>query len=150
MSVWFDGANEIACDLDAVTRALEDPGALYVGVTALMPGMTSVELVEQGDGFVTIETNEGLMRRTGVTAETTSQRVVVAYDEEYRAGGRITTRSHVVDEFDASDAGVTHRLVISGVQASGLLGFFYRTLGSSNTGKAFLAAYKTYFEQPSV
>jgi hypothetical protein len=39
--------------------------------------------------------------------------------------------------------------VISDVDASGFLGFFYKRLGSSKTGDAFLAAYAAYFDDLS-
>ncbi len=47
MSVWFEGSNEIECNIQQVKQALENHGEHYVGVISLMPGMTSVELVEQ-------------------------------------------------------------------------------------------------------
>lgn len=147
MSVWFEGAGEIDCDLGRVKVALQSPGALFVGVVTLMPGLTSVELVEEGSDFVTIRTNEGLMERTNLSKRIEAERVVVEYDERYEAGSKVTTTSHFSDEFMASGTGVTHRLVMSDVAAPGLLGFFYRTLGRSKTGNAFLSAYKTHFEQ---
>jgi hypothetical protein len=109
--------------------------------------MTSVELVEQGSDFVTIKTNEGLMKRTNITKRMEAESVVVEFDEEYQAGSKVTTTSHFLDEFTTRDTGVKHRTVISGVEAPGLLGFFYRKFGSSNTGNAFLTSYKAYFER---
>ena len=147
MSLWFEGSNEIECNIQQVKHALENHGEHYVGVVSLMPGLTSVELVEQGSDFVIIRTNEGLMKRTNITKLIEAERVVVEFDEKYQAGSKITTKSHFLDEFTTSDTGVKHRTVISGVEASGLLGFFYRNLGSSNTGRAFLESYKTYFEK---
>ena len=147
MSAWFEGDSEIDCDIRQLKDALEDQGEHYVGVISLMPGMTSVELVEQGTDFVTIKTNEGLMRRTNISKQIDAERVVVEFDEEYEAGSKVTTTSHFSDEFTTSDTGVTHRLVVSDVEAPGFLGFFYRTFGSSKTGNAFLTAYKAYFEK---
>jgi hypothetical protein len=69
------------------------------------------------------------------------------YDERYEAWSKVTTTAHFLDEFVASGTGVTYRLVITGVEAPGFLGFFYRTLGGSKTGSAFLAAHKAYFER---
>ena len=147
MSVWFEGHSEIECSIQQVKQALENLGEHYVGIVSLMPGLTSVELMEQGSDFVTIKTNEGLMKRTHITKRIEAESVVVEFDEEYQAGSRVTTKSHFLDEFTASDTGVKHRTVISGVEAPGLLGFFYRSFGSSNTGSAFLESYKTYFEK---
>ena len=147
MSVWFEGANEIECNIQQVKHALEDYGEHYVGVVSLMPGLTSVELVEQGSDFVTIKTNEGLMKRTNISKRIEAESVVVEFDEEYQAGSKITTKSHFLDEFTTSDTGVKHRTVISGVEAPGVLGFFYRNFGKSSIGKAFLKSYKTYFEK---
>lgn len=147
MSAWFEGDNEIDCDIRQLKDALEDHGEHYVGVISLMPGMTSVELVEQGTDFATIKTNEGLMRRTNISKRIDAERVVVEFDEEYEAGSKVKATSHFSDEFTTSETGVTHRLVMSDVEASGFLGFFYRTFGSSKTGNAFLTAYEAYFEK---
>ena len=67
-------------------------------------------------------------------------------DEEYQAGTTVSATAHFRDEFTPTDGGVSHRLVISDLTASGLLGFFYRRLGSAKMGKAFLAAYATYLQ----
>lgn len=147
MTVWFEGEDVIDCNIQQVKQALDNPGELYVGVTSLMPGMTSVELVEQGINSVTIKTNEGLMKRTNISKRIDEKSVVVEFDEQYEAGSKVTATSHFTDEFSTSGTGVTHRLVMSNVEAPGLLGFFYRKLGSSKTGNAFLAAYKTHFER---
>ena len=147
MSVWFEGSNEIAINIQRVKHDLENLGEHYVGVVSLMPGMTSVELVEQGSDFVTIKTNEGLMKRTNITKRIEVESVVVESDEEYQASSRVTGTSHFFDEFSTSDTGVKHHIVISNVEASGVLGFFYRKLGGSNIGNAFLKSYKSYFEK---
>ncbi len=146
MTVWFEGKNEIDCSIQQVKQALDDPGELFVAVTSHMPGMTSVELVEHGTDSVTIRTNEGLMKRTNISKRIEAESVVVEFDEKYEAGSKVAATSHFAEEFTASDTGVTYRLVMSDVEAPGFLGFFYRKLGSSNIGNAFLAAYKTHFE----
>ena len=146
MSVWFEGRSEIACDLAQAKAAMEDLGEHYVGVISLMPGLTSVELVEQGDDHVTMRTSEGLMNRTNISTRIEADRVVVEFDEEYQAGSMVTARTHFVDEFTASDAGITHHTVMSDVEAGGIVGFVYRKFAKSNIGNAFLKSYKTYFE----
>ncbi len=147
MSVWFEGYNDIECNIQEVKNSLENFGEHYAGVITLMPGLTSVELVEQGSDFVTIKTNEGVMKRTNISKHIEAESVVVEFDEEYQAGRMITTKSHFLDEFTTSDTGVKHRTVMSGLEAPGLLGFFYRNFGGSNMGSAFLKAYKTFFEK---
>ena len=145
MKVWFDGEGDIACDMQQIQGALEKPGDYFVAVVSLMPGLTQVELVEQGEDFVTIRTNEGLMQRTNLSRSIDAARVVVEFDEVYDASGRVTATSHYRDEFAAADAGVRNHLVISGVEAPGVLGFLYRNLGSGSIGKAALEANRRYF-----
>lgn len=147
MSIWFEGSNEIECNIQQVKQAFENYGEHYVGVVSLMPGLTSVELVEQGHDFVIIKTNEGLMKRTNISKRIEAESVVVEFDEEYQAGRMVTAKSHYLDEFTTSDTGVKHRTIMSGVEAPGFLGFFYRNFGKSNIGKAVLKSYKTYFEK---
>jgi hypothetical protein len=147
MTVWLEGSNEIVCNIQQVKSSLENLGEHYVGVISLMPGMTSVELVEQGSDFVVIRTNEGLMKRTNISKRIKTEMVVVEFDEEYQAGSKVTTKSHFSDEFMTSDNGVKHRTVISGFVAPGLLGFFYRTFGKSSIGKAILMSNKSYFKK---
>ena len=147
MKIWFEGSSEIECTIQQVKHALENYGEHYVQVISLMPGLIKVELVEQGDDFVTIQTNEGLMKRTSISKRLEAESVIMEFDEEYQAGSKVTTKTHFLDEFTTTDTGIRHRTVISDVEASGFLGFLYRTFGSSNLGNAFLKSYKTYFEQ---
>lgn len=144
MKVWFDGEGDIACDLEQIQQALANPGEYFVAVVSLMPGLTEVELVEQGDGFVTIRTNEGLMQRTNLSISVDAERVVLEFDELYDASGRVTATSHYRDEFLAADTGVRNHLAISGVEAPGVLGFLYRNFGSKSIGKAVLEANRRY------
>lgn len=146
MSNWFEGTNEIECDLEKVKNAIENLGEHIVGVVSLMPGLTSVELVEQGNDFVIIKTNEGLMKRSNISKRIDAECVALEFDEEYQAGTKVTAKSHILDEFMESQNGINHQMVISSVEAPGLLGFFYRNFGKSSTGNAFLASYKNYFE----
>ena len=149
MSVWFEGEDEIDCTIEQVKRALENHGEFHTGVTSVMPGLVGVELVEQDGDSLTIKTNEGLMRRTNITKRIEADEVVVEFDEQYDAGSKVSTTSHFSDQFTTSDRGVTHRLVITDVEAPGFLGFLYRKFGSSKIGRALLAANKAYFEQQS-
>ena len=147
MSVWFEGSNEIDCDIEQVKQDIENHGEHYAGVIALMPGLVNVELVEHGDDFVIIRTNEGLMKRTNISKKIEAESVVVEFDEEYQAGSMVTTKSHFFDEFTKKNVGVKHRIIISNLVTSGVMGFFYKNFGKSNTGNAFLKTYKTFFEK---
>lgn len=149
MSVWFDGSGDVDCTVMDVKQAFEDYGEHLVGVVSRMPGLTSVEIVDQGSNWVTIKTNEGLMRRTNLSKRIEGDTVVVESDEEYQAGSRVTVTSHLLNEFASSDTGVTHRLVMSDVNAPGFLGALYRRFGGSKMGKAYLVAYTAYLEDSS-
>ena len=149
MAAWFESSGDIECSMQQVKQALEDLGSYFVDVVRLMPSLTSVELVEQGDDFVVIRTDEGLVRRTNISTEFESERATVEFDEEYRAGPIIATKAHFHDQFTATDAGIAHRTVISDVKTRGLFGFFYRLLGAKSTGNAFLRSHRTYFENQS-
>ena len=59
MSVSIEGEGEIACSLDSVAQAIDNHiGEYFSGVVSLMPGLTSVGLVEQHPAAVIITTNE--------------------------------------------------------------------------------------------
>ncbi|NQT63991.1 MAG: hypothetical protein HQ556_13605 [Candidatus Marinimicrobia bacterium] len=146
MDIWFDGSNNIACDIQQVKQSLENLGEHYVAIVGLMPGLSSVELVDQGSDFVTIKTNEGYMKRTNISFRMSDESLLVDFDEEYKAGSMLTTKSHFSETFTATNSSIEYRLVISNLTAPGFLGFFYRNFGNSNTGNAFLTAYKTYYE----
>ena len=109
--------------------------------------MTKVELVGQGDDFVNIQTNEGLMKRTNISKKVEGERIVIEFDEEYQAGRAITTNSHFLDDFEVSANIVSHRITISNLKAPGFMGFFYRNFGRSSMGKAFLNAHKSFLEK---
>ncbi len=147
MTIWFEGSNELECNMKQVKRSSDDFGKHYVGVISLMPGMKSVKLLEQGTDFVIIKTNEGLMKCTNIQMFVEAKSLVMEFDEEYKAGSYITVNSHFMNEFKMSEVGVKHRTVISNVKAPGLLGFFYRKFGNIKMGNAFLKSYKNYLEK---
>ena len=146
MAVWFEGSCEVSCDLEAVARALEDPGAFYTSVVALLPGLTDIELVDGDGDSITIRTNEGVMHRANISREINGDRIIVEFDETYEAGSKFTATSHFREEFSQDGDGVTYHLVMSDVAAGGFLGFFYRKLGSAKIGDAFLDACKSHLE----
>lgn len=145
--VWFEGSNNLQLDLPRLEKSQEDMGQYFSGVISFMPGMTSVKLIEQGDDFVTIQTNEGIMKRTNISKRTENDKIVIEFDEEYQAGKTITTNSHFLHEFRKEGNIIAHELVISSLKAPGFLGFFYRNFGSKNIGKAFLDAHKKYLKK---
>ena len=146
-SIWFEGKNKIRCNLKDVEKSLSNIGKHYTDVLSLMSGMKSVELIDQGSTFVTIKTNEGLMKRTNISIVNTAEKIIIQFDEEYKAGKTITTNSHFLEEFSIIDNIVILRIIISNLKAPGFLGFFYKNFGSKNIGNAFLDSYKKYFEK---
>lgn len=147
MSVWYEGKIDFNCDLEQIQSAFENVAETYFAIVKLMPGLSSVELIEQGPDFVLIKTNEGIMKRTNISVDSNTERVLVEFDEEYQAGKMLTTSAHFRDEFRASPNGIIFKMIISDLKAPGFMGFFYRNFGSSNTGAAFLNAWKTHFEK---
>jgi len=145
--LWFEGSHEIDCSIQQVKKAFENLGMHYIELVGLMPGISTVELVDEGKDFITIKTNEGIMKRTNITKKIDVDELIVEFDEEYKAGRMINAKSHIVDEFARSGEGVKHRTIISGVKAPGFVGFFYQIFCSKNIGNAFLKSYKKYFEK---
>jgi hypothetical protein len=146
-SVWFDGSIQINSSLKKINDSFKDIGKSHSNITKLMPGINMVELVEQGDNFVTIQTNEGIMKRKNISKNNQENKIVIEFDEEYQAGKSITTRSHHLEEYTVNDSNINYRLIISNVTASGFLGLLYRIFGKKNIGNAILKSYKTYFEK---
>lgn len=147
MPVWFEGSNEIDCTIEQVKNDFDNYGRHCVGVISLMPGMTSVELLEEGNDFAIIKTNEGLMKRENISKHVKAGSFVIEFEEEYKAGTVLTAASRFQHKFTAGNTGVSHYMIIEDLKAPGFLGFFYRNFGSSRMGNAFLKAYKTYLER---
>ena len=142
--IWFEDTSQINCKIDEVEKSLTDLGNHFKEVISKMAGMTTVELIEQGNDFVTIRTNEGIMKRTNISIVSDESKITVEFDEEYQAGKTITTNSHFVEEFEAKNNEIILRVEISNLKAPGFMGFFYRKFGSKNIGNAFLNAYESY------
>lgn len=147
---WFEGASEANSSLETVKDALENKGEFFEGIIRRVSGITNVELQEAGNDFVTIKTNEGLMKRTNIKTIIESDKIILEFDEEYAAGKVLTTNSHYKYEYQKSENKVKHHLTISNLKAPGFAGFFYRNFGSSNMGKDFLRAHKEYLEEQQV
>ena len=112
---WFEGSIEIESSLEIVKKSVQSIGKHYNDVVSIMPGITDSKLVEQGEGFVRIKTNEGLMRRTNISKTISPDRVVIECDEEYQAGKMVKGKSHIKSEFVKSKSRIKHNLVISNV-----------------------------------
>lgn len=141
VKIWFEGNGDINCDLLKVEESLGNIGLYFMEIIKRMPSMTGVELIEQVDDFVTIKTDEGVLKRSNISISVESSVLKLEFDEEYDAGKSITTHAHFLHEFSKGESNVTHRLVITNLKAPGFMGFFYRKFGSSSMGKAFLKAH---------
>jgi hypothetical protein len=146
-STRFNGDTNIQCDLLKIKKSFEDIGRHFTEVTSLMPGMSSVELVEKGSNYVIIKTNEGIMKRTNIIISKKDKELSISFDEEYAAGKKITATSQYAYIFHPIDDQVRQDLTISNVKSPGILGFFYKNFGGNNIGKAVLKSYKDLFEQ---
>ena len=144
--IWFQKSTMIDCHLDDVNMSIENLGEHYKKLISVYPGMTNVELIEQGNNFVTIKTNEGTMKRTNITVNRMENKIIVDLDEEYITRA-ITTNSHIVEKFERKDDNIELHIEISNHKAPGFLGFFLRNFGSKNIGNGFLDAYKKILEK---
>lgn len=144
--MWFEGSVLVKCRIEDIELSSENMGEFLRGATSFMPGLKSVELVEQGTDNVIIKTNEGLMKRTNITKDSKPDRVVIEFDEEYQAGRMLTTTSHHSNEFTMTDKGLILKTVISDLNAPGVIGFLYKSFGSKNIGTGILESYKSYIE----
>ena len=86
------------------------------------------------------------MKLKNISKNIQENMIVVEFDEEYQAGS-VTTRSHHLEKYNTNGSMINHRLIISNVNASSFLGFFFRVFGKKNIGNAILKSYKTYFEK---
>ncbi len=145
--IWFQDSTIMNCNIRIVNNSLNNLGEHYKKIISEMPGMTTVELIEQGSDYVTIKTNEGIMNRTNISVISKEDNIIIEFDEEYKAGKTITANSHFVEKFNVLDNNVVLHLEISNLKAPGFLGFFYRNFGSKNIGSAFLASYKKLLEE---
>lgn len=146
MSNWFKGYIEIQCTLSMVENSLENCGNHYLNVIKNMPGLKNVELVDEGDDFITIKTNEGIMKRTNISKTSEKDKITIKYDEEYDTGSMLTVKSHFIDNYKSSANNIVFETVISGVKTKGFMGLFYKLFGKSSIGNAFLSSCKTYLE----
>ena len=144
--IWFQKSTLIDCNLEDVNRAFENLGEHYKRLISVYPGVTAVELIDQGNDFVTITTNEGTMKRTNISINRLESKIIVELDEEYITSA-ITTKSHIVEKFERKENEIELQIEISNHKAPGFLGFFLRNFGSKNIGNGFLDSYKNILEK---
>ena len=136
----------IVCNIDDINKSLSDIGEHYNELISVYPGMTSVELIQQGKDYVIIKTNEGTMKRTNISVDTSENKILIELDEEYITT-KITTNSHFVEKFEAKNDSVELHIEISNLVAPGFLGFFLRNFGGKNIGNGFLDSYRKILEK---
>lgn len=146
MATWFEATSEVNCTLDIVEEKTKNVATFIEKTVALMPGISSAQLLETDDASVKIKTNEGNMVRSNIVRTITPSAVVLEFDESYQAGSMMKTTSHHKNVFSLSSDGISHKLTISDVSANGFMGWLYRTFGAGNIGKAILAINKTHLE----
>ena len=71
----------------------------------------------QGDDWVTIKIDEGVMKRTDIVKSIETGSVIIEFDDEYKAGKMIGVNVHHLDEFTTIRTGIKHRVEISDVKA---------------------------------
>ncbi len=145
-TIWYQESTTIDCTLEDVNRSLNDLGEHYTKLINGYPGMTTVELIDQGRDHVTIKTNEGTMKRTNISVNSTEGKIVVEFDEEYLTS-MVTSNSHFTETFQEKDGNTELNIQISNMVAPGFLGFFLRNFGSKNIGSGFLNSYKNMLEE---
>ena len=144
--IWFQDTILIDCNVEDVNKSLSNIGKHYKQLISVYPGMTAVELIDQGKDYVTIKTNEGTMKRTNISVNTSENKIIIELDEEYITG-TITTGSHIVEKFEGKDDKIELQIQISNHKAPGFLGFFLRNFGSKSIGNGFLDSYKKILEK---
>ena len=100
--IWFQKSITIDCNLEDVNKSFENLGEHYKRLISVYPGVTAVELIDQGNDFVTITTNEGTMKRTNISVNRLESKIIIELDEEYITSA-LTTNSHIVENFEIKD-----------------------------------------------
>ena len=82
--VWFEGSNEINSDIKKIEIALINAGESFEKIVSRVSGITSAILIEQGNDFVEIKTNEGLMKRTNIIKSIESDKIFLNLTKNIR------------------------------------------------------------------
>lgn len=144
--IWFHNSTMIECKMEDINNSLSNIGNHYKELISVYPGMTSVDLIDQGKDYVTIKTNEGVMERTNISINRSDNKIIVELDEQYITS-KITTSSHFVEIFEAKSDKIELSIEINNLTAPGFLGFFLRNFGSKNIGNGFLNSYRKSLEK---
>ncbi|NND05550.1 MAG: hypothetical protein HKN87_04145 [Saprospiraceae bacterium] len=145
-NIWYQKSIMIDCSIEDINKSLNNLGEHYEELMTVYPGMTTVELIEHDRDYVTIKTNEGLMKRTNISVTILKDKTLVEFDEEYITS-KLTTNSHFVEIFKDKNNNTELNLEISNLTAPGFLGFFLRNFGSKNIGNGFLDSYRKILEK---
>jgi cell division protein FtsX len=143
--IWFEKSILIETKIEQIDLSLNDIANHFQQLIQIYPGITSAELIDQGKDYVTIKTNEGLMKRTNVSVNRLENKIVIELDEEYKTSA-ITTHSHIIETFETKNDKIELHIEINNHKAPGFLGFLLRNFGSKNIGNGFLESYKKMFE----
>lgn len=144
--IWFHNSTVMDCKIEDINKSLNEIGNHYKELVSVYPGVTSVELIEHGKDYVTIKTNEGIMKRTNISIDRSENKIIIELDEEYITS-KITTSSHFVEIFEAKNDKVQLSIEINNLIAPGFLGFFLRNFGSKNIGNGFFNSYRKILEK---
>ena len=145
MKKWFTGSILIPTNIEQVAKKVNALDQHFVEVTKLYPGLYSVELLEVGDDFVTIKTNEGTMERTNVVISQDKESYTIEFDELY-GNKLVNVNSHYSFTFHEEDGGVKLNCTITNVSTTGFLGLIYKLFSRNNIGNAMLKSYQKLFE----
>jgi hypothetical protein len=83
--VWFEDSIQINCNIKKIKDSFKNIGKSFTDITKLMPGINMTKLIQQGGNFVTIKTNEGIMKRKNIFKKIQENTIVIEFDEEYQA-----------------------------------------------------------------
>lgn len=138
---WFNGSTSIECTIEDINNSLSNIGQHYKDLISVYPGVTSVELIDHGNDYVTIKNNEGTMKRTNISISKSENKITIELDEEYITSA-VTSKCHIIENFELKNDKVELKIEINNHSAPGFLGFFLRNFGSKNIGKGFLDSYE--------
>ena len=145
MKDWFKGNIVVNTSLSIIKEAFENHDNHFQKAVLSMPGMTKAEVLESGTDYVTIRTNEGLMKRTKIKKTSEENELLVEFEENYDGGKVVEVTSQYIFKFTSLNDQVNVECTIRLLKTKGFLGFIYKKLSSKSIGKATLNSYKKVF-----